>query len=319
MIGLLLLACLWDQDTLAMEKRQFPDTLQVLAGEFTRHSKEFYEWRIRDRRKKLKTDPGNLRLLDDLAVAYDKTGRPEKGIELMRASLARKPGRYETVANLGTLLIHAGRLEEGLARIREAIRINPDAHFGREIVQAWVVEYVLARRRAGAEGFPLRPKGTARKPHGGFAAFLRDKGVDITMDRAKIVKGLTGMMFFGNHTSPVLCECLGDVLVRADRYEREGARRTAARAYLKASYAMKDEAARAQYRRFANRALQSQTTTRRSKKQITLERVESTFAKERKRGAAYAASIAADEQRWIDEGADVDARFRAKYYRNDLG
>ncbi|HVK07567.1 MAG TPA: tetratricopeptide repeat protein, partial [Gemmataceae bacterium] len=77
------LACLWDYDTLKQERSRFPDTLEIITGKFLRHSPEFYEWRIRDRLKKLESNPNDPRLLDDLAVAYDKTGQHDKAIETM--------------------------------------------------------------------------------------------------------------------------------------------------------------------------------------------------------------------------------------------
>src|SRR5262249_53360047 len=146
------LACLWDYDTLMMERSRFPDTLELITGKFLRHSPEFYEWRIRDRLGKLQSDPENLAYYDDLAVAYEKTGQRDKAIETMRAKDYKRPGLYETEANLGTFHIHAGRLEEGLEHIGRALRINPDAHFGREKYQRLLVEYVLDRRRQGVTG-----------------------------------------------------------------------------------------------------------------------------------------------------------------------
>src|SRR5687768_12330427 len=46
-------ACLWDSDTIKMERSRFPGTLELITGKFLRHSPEFYEWRIRDRLKRL--------------------------------------------------------------------------------------------------------------------------------------------------------------------------------------------------------------------------------------------------------------------------
>jgi len=37
------IACLWDYDTLAMERQKFPDALELITGKFLRHSKPFYE------------------------------------------------------------------------------------------------------------------------------------------------------------------------------------------------------------------------------------------------------------------------------------
>src|SRR5579884_4228255 len=141
--------CLWDYDTLAMERLRGPSALELITGKFLRHSPEFYHWRIQDRLRKLHEDPNNLASYDDLAVAYDKTGQYDRALETILAKDGKRVGLYETEANRGTFLIHAGRLEEALEHISEALRINPDAHFGREKYQALLVEYMLERRRRG--------------------------------------------------------------------------------------------------------------------------------------------------------------------------
>jgi tetratricopeptide (TPR) repeat protein len=124
-------ACLWDTDTLQMERMRFPGVLEIITGKFVRHSRAYYDWRITDRQKKLATRPDDPALVDDLAVAYAKLGRPEEGIPLLERVLKQHPDRYETLSNLGTLLFFAGRLDESKATIRRALEINPNAHFGR--------------------------------------------------------------------------------------------------------------------------------------------------------------------------------------------
>ncbi len=148
-------ACLWDTDTLAMERQKFPETLELITGQFLRHSPEFYRWRVEDREKRIAVEPNRLELYDDLAVAYDKLGEHQKAIETILAKEKLKPGLYETYANLGTFYIHSGQLEEGLKHIDKAIEINPDAHFGREKYQRLLVEYVLMKRSKGVSGLPL--------------------------------------------------------------------------------------------------------------------------------------------------------------------
>ncbi len=149
------IACIWDYDTLQQERSRFPDVLELITGKFLRHSQEFYEWRVQDRLEKLKHTPDNLAIYDDLAVAYEKLGQHQKAIDTILIKDKKHPGLYETEANLGTFYIHDGQLDEGLKHIDEAIRINPDAHFGREIYQKQFVEYMRERRRAGIKGLPL--------------------------------------------------------------------------------------------------------------------------------------------------------------------
>src|SRR4051794_17277739 len=135
-------ACLWDSDTLQMERMRFPGVLEIITGKFVRHSRAYYEWRIGDRTKKLETNPGDPALIDDLAVAYAKLGRPEEGIPLLEEVLKQHPDRYETLSNLGTLLFFAGRLDDSKTYIRRALETNPDAHFGREKYQLLLTEYL---------------------------------------------------------------------------------------------------------------------------------------------------------------------------------
>src|SRR4051794_3735731 len=125
-------ACLWDSDTLQMERLRFPGVLEIITGKFVRHSKAYYEWRIGDRQKKLEAKPNDPALIDDLAVAYAKLGRPEEGIPLLEEVQKEHPTRYEPPPTLGPLLFFANRLDDSKTHIRRALEINPDAHFGRE-------------------------------------------------------------------------------------------------------------------------------------------------------------------------------------------
>ena len=131
----ILLACGWDYDTIAMEKKKFPNIHELIVGKFLRHSQEFYHWRIIDRKLQLYDHPDSLELYDDLGVAYDKTGQHELAIKTMEIKDSIDPGLYETYANIGTFYIHNGDFKTGVGFIEKAIEINPDAHFGREIYQ----------------------------------------------------------------------------------------------------------------------------------------------------------------------------------------
>lgn len=157
--GLLLpataIACMWDYDTIKMERTRFPGTLELITGKFLRHSPEFYKWRIENRLQRLESDPTNVAFLDDLAVAYDKIDEHEKAIETALKTEKLHPGRYETAANLGTFYFHSGKLAEGIPFIDAALKINPNAHFGREKYQKLLVEYVIQRRKGGPLKLPL--------------------------------------------------------------------------------------------------------------------------------------------------------------------
>lgn len=321
-------ACLWDFDTLQQERSRFPDTLELITGKFLRHSPEFYEWRAKDRRAKLAADPGNLAYRDDLAVALDKLGRHDEAITVATETDRLRPGRYESAANLGTFLIHAGRLEDGLAHIRRAIAINPDAHFGREVYQAKLVEYVLTRRKDGKLSLPvggveLYPTTTGEEPEvrsydATFARFLsggRDRRLTAA-ERQAAIKGVLGMMRFGHHESPVLLEALGNLLT--ERYDEPtaDAKRLAARAYLRASYEAKEPDAVQKYRVRAKEVLEMQSPRRDTYGQMTLEELETDFKRELAEAKVWYDELRQKEIGWIRDGADPDAEF-AKLYATD--
>lgn len=309
--------CLWDYDTLKQERARFPTALELITGKFLRHSTEFYEWRIQDRLKKLQTDPANLGYHDDLAVAYQKTGQHAKAVETMMAKEQIKPGLYETCSNLGTFYILAGDFDAGLPYIDKALAINPDAHFGRERYQKWLVEYALAQRKDGKITFPLRPQDSYAHDWDSisFHNFLKQRLEtqnlsDNELQRA--VKGVLGMMRFANHDNPLLLEALGDLL-RQEQVSFDDAKRLATRCYLKASYAVKTDAEKQGYRMLANQALNMQTPGSKVDRQLGLTELETEFAAELADADKWYADLKSKEIGWIRDGKDPEAEFDRLY------
>lgn len=313
-------ACIWDRDTLRMEQRQFPDALELIAGKFLRHSRAYYEWRIRDREAKLAKNPEDPAIYDDLAVAYEKTGDPLKAVSLMERKAAKWADVYETEANLGTFYVHAGNLEKGLVHIKRAIAINPDAHFGREIYQQLLIEYVLDRRKDGEMRLPLGPAASKRdgKRFHHFVLARRAKKFGKGTNRTKqdevqaAVKGVLGMMRFGNHASPVLLEALGD-LMGLNRYDEDGAKRLAARAYLRAAQVTEGET-RTAYRALAKDILAIQTTAAGTTRSLDLPSVERSLQKELAEGRAFVDEVHQKEAVWIKNEKDPEQKFEETYY-----
>ncbi len=329
LVGFLLLAswllgaavpCLWDYDTLQQERSRFPTALELITGQFPRHSESYYRWRIEDREARMAAGERTPEIFDDIAVAHSKLGDDKRAIALMAEKEALHPGLYETIANLGTFHIHAGELEKGADYIVKAIQINPDAHFGREIYQELIVRYVLAQRaERGASALPLDASPTFQGNHKarGFWKFILDDrkvskgGQEEELVRA--LRGVMGMLRFGNHDSPVLLEALSDLLL-AD--SANDAKRLATRALLKASYETPDEQARHIYRSKAASLLQTgmQTPSPSINKTLPLEELEKTFQAELVHAKGWWAKLEAQEQFWIKEGADVDGRFADVYF-----
>lgn len=72
-------------------------------------------------------DGESLELHFRLASAYERTGRIEEAVALFRSLLARAPGFAPAMNYLGYLWIdRSENLDEALALVREAVRIDPD-------------------------------------------------------------------------------------------------------------------------------------------------------------------------------------------------
>jgi len=306
-------ACLWDYDTLKQERSRFPSTLELITGKFLRHSPEFYQWRIRDREAKLAAGSSDPAVYDDLAVAYQMTGDSVKAIATMEAVEKLHPSRYKTYSNLGTFYILDGQFEAGLPHIDKALAIDPDAHFGREKYQKWLVEYAMTRVKDGKLAFPMRETEVRFQEEGPFAAFLAKRhGIERLgpSERQAAIKGLLGMMRFANHRNPLLLEALAELLVHPDG--GWDAKHLAARAYLQASYQV-EGTARDAYRKLAEAALELQVVDKSSHRQLKLAEVEPEFKAELADAEVWYAELKGRERDWIAKGLNADAEFDRLY------
>lgn len=330
------MACLWDYDTIFMERQRFPTTLEVITGKFLRHTSAFYEWRIADRAKRLETTPNDLSLYDDMAVAYDKLGQHQLAIETILKKEAIEPGMYETLANLGTFHIHAGNLERGVELLEQAIRVKPDAHFGREKYQVLLVKYVLQRRRDGQLRLPLaifeeglresdfadflietenRKAESSDDPNAGDSSEFNHRELT-PIERAAAIKGILGMMHFGKFDSPVLLEVLGDVLCNGDWSRDDNARLLGIRAYLKASMHAPNDEAKAAYRDIADKSRGHQSQVPGSMSIIALGAIEKDLHAELREANEWFNGVEKNEAEWIAKGLNADEEF-AKSYRTE--
>ncbi len=168
-------ACLNDRDSdaLAVQNGRVPDALRVVSGRFERNPPRFYQMRIARVSGELKVHPRDFGLYDDLAVAHDKLGDDEAALRVMAAKRAQLPAYnahdkankeawYRFFANDGTfrahLFLHAGAPVAGLgemkqarAEIARALRIKPNAHFGREKYQVAVMDWVVLAKTGKTE------------------------------------------------------------------------------------------------------------------------------------------------------------------------
>lgn len=310
MVSAAVLACGWDRDTITRENLPAPSTLELITGKFHRHSSYYYFWRIEDRKQRLLQEPGNLRLLDDLSVGYDKVGQYDLAIKTMLEKEKLAPGEYETHANLGTHYLHSGDFENGLKHIRKAIEINPDAHFGREIYQQLLAEYLLTRR--GSSGPVQLPLADPQHQYPDFPAYvldarkIPDDPTARTSELRKAIRGVEGMMWFGQYDSPVLLEVLAELLL-ANQADIPEAHALAARACLKASFQVKEDPVVRAYREKAAAALKGQNQF------ASLEELEQKFEPELRAAELWFAELEQNEQIWKAQGKDLDAKFDQTY------
>lgn len=298
-----ILACIWDADTRHMEEQKFPEALDLISGDFVRHSPDYYKWRLADRLSIAVRDR-TAEDYDDIAVAYDKLGMHDRAIATIREKMNRwqERGRYESEANLGTFLIHAGEYQAGLKHIRQAIEINPEAHFGREVYQQLLVEYVIARRSSGAS-LPVAESSETN----GFASFvLASRQPSNPVDEIdSAITGVLGMLRFGKHDSPILLEALADLLLYGE--PTVTSRVLAAQAYLKASYEAESKIASEAYQVKARAATFGAEGW-------PLERAEAELERKMDYADKNFRRIQRQERIWIEAGEDVDQLFAEKYY-----
>ena len=320
----------WDFQTIVKEHGRYEAILQVMRGNFVRHSVEYYHWRIQDRRKKLAKHPDDPALYDDLGTAYDKTGRPKEAVALLKKAREKWPDRYETRANLGTFYIHSGQFELGLLEIKAALQINPEAHFGREEYQQYLVEYFLTQEKQSEDG---QKESTKLDPFSisldGFPDFVLERKntpknpQDIRQEMDKATKGVLGMMHFGNHRSPILLQALASLLLY-DKYddlstedntrEKYDAGRLAARAYLLVG----DQAPKSlQWLQFQNKAeliISELPDPPLDENPLSLKTVSARLEREVDEADGWYGHIMEDETQWISAGLDPDEEFKKKYY-----
>lgn len=207
-------ACLWDRDTLREEAKGKLDTVKAITGWFDRYPAKYYEMRLDRVTRELEQKPDSLDLHDDAGVACSRLGRHDEAIAWMtkkgevlasRRPEETKEERYRYYSNLGTFQLirwivmpekerahDLTDLKASEAFIKQALELNPDAHFGREKFQ-----YMLIRWLLDAQGPP--EYGTANFLHLEQDRMMMPRGypgeVDFSLEEAR--KGLTGLIQLG--------------------------------------------------------------------------------------------------------------------------
>jgi hypothetical protein len=173
-------ACINDRDSDKLEreveagKPGLPDVMRIITGRFERNPPLFYQMRLQRVAKELQTNPKQLALYDDAAAAADRLHRSDEAIAWMEKKHAllqkRKPfaqlstqnredkelreAWYRYYANAGTFIAHRwlqsgadrskiGEMKRAAQMIETAIKIKPNAHFGREKYQLMAMKWII--------------------------------------------------------------------------------------------------------------------------------------------------------------------------------
>src|SRR5579864_3002151 len=140
----------------------------VIHERYPKHGSVWYMERERLAREKLKSVPADsdeaFGLYDDIGTGLDRLGKPAEAIPLLRNKLELHQKRglsgrdlYTTYANLGTFIVHTNMpkaiagdskgkdaVREGIDLLKKSVEVNPEAHFGREVWQIVLAEFLLA-------------------------------------------------------------------------------------------------------------------------------------------------------------------------------
>ena len=174
-------ACAWDNETYLAEAKSLPCVLDVLVGRYPKHTREYFDARIRAADAALSWVPLWTAPLDTKGVALMRLGRFSEARTVMDRRAEADPEAYASHANLGTLLTFTGSYEAALKHVDKALAVEPDAHFGRERYHRLLLVFlqrVAADSNASMEGDFLGPDLTSEQLFQGSEKRFRDGGGD---------------------------------------------------------------------------------------------------------------------------------------------
>src|SRR5690606_3996092 len=125
-------ACGWDYETYQAEAKSLPCVYDALLGFWPAHDPSYHQQRIAAFDYAAAWYPDWTPGLDARGISYMKLGQLDAARVPMTARLELTPDAYPAHANLGTLFTFAAQFEEALLHIDRAMKIEPEAHFGRE-------------------------------------------------------------------------------------------------------------------------------------------------------------------------------------------
>ena len=127
---LLLLSCVNTSYSRFDEKAIDDELVDLIVGQFPHHSSAFYENELKVKEPKLKENPDDFELRNDVAVAYLKLAKWSEAIFHFKLNESKHPGQYKTNSNLGVMYKKMGQFSEAAFYIKKALEIKPGGHMG---------------------------------------------------------------------------------------------------------------------------------------------------------------------------------------------
>ena len=136
-------ASLWDSETSQLNAVPYQTVMQVLVGNYLKHSQNYHFWRISMYEDAWNKNPDSLILYDAMAVSYHLTGRTKDAIRLMLLKENRKTGEYSTYSNLMNFYISDTELYK--ARFyAQKLQKNFEKLTLRDTYQVYWIDYLIA-------------------------------------------------------------------------------------------------------------------------------------------------------------------------------
>lgn len=150
---------------------------------------------------------GSIDDYSDFGAMLVYNGRYTEAKQVFLQIEKKRPGLYQTAANLGTAYELLGQNDSALIWIAKAIRINPQSHVGSEWIHVKILE-----AKVRAEGGALRATGSILSLDFGDNATPENRtGADIVMLREHLYHQLVERMSFVQPKDPIVAQLLFDL------------------------------------------------------------------------------------------------------------
>ena len=127
---LLLLSCVNTSYSRFDEKAINDELIDIILGQFPHHGKAFYQNELKIKEPKLKENPNDFELRNDIAVAYLKLENWYQAQEHFEENQKRHTDQYKTHANLGVMHKKMGAFKKASFHIKKSLEIKPEGHMG---------------------------------------------------------------------------------------------------------------------------------------------------------------------------------------------